>query len=496
MNNSSGVLHVRREVRSLGPGDPTLPRYADAIAEMQKGAEETDPISWLFQAAMHGTENKPTSELAREFWNKCNHGSWYFVSWHRMYVYFFEEIVRSYIVKLHGQQAGDEWALPYWNYCRGGEFASIPDAFRPETVDGEPNPLFVKQRRPGINQGLQMPGTMTESNRALARPHFIGTAEFGGGEAPPNEQFWRQGGVLEQTPHNSVHGGVGGGGWMGNILQAAKDPIFWLHHANIDRIWSQWLAQPQPKRENPSSPKWTGQHFKFLDAEGKPASFDCEEVTGTEKLGYKYDALDGAPSGPPPPPSPSPVPIPEGEAAVPASVDPPTGPKFVGLSEEKVTLTGEPEAIPVGIDERSRDEVREASRKADPRHLYLNIEDIEGEENPGTVYGIYVNLPKGADEETKAKHHVGNVSFFGIELAGKPIDDEHPHNMRVSVEVGELLRVLGGGEHFAEEQIYVTFCPLTLEAPEGKEEEYAHLTAEPKDEAPIHIGRVSLAIDA
>lgn len=493
MNNSSQVLHVRREVRSLGPDDPTLQHYADAIAAMEKGPEEeqTDQLSWLFQAAIHGTETEPQTKIARELWNKCTHGSWYFVAWHRMYVHFFEEIVRSYIKTLHGQEAADEWALPYWNYCRGGEFASIPDAFRSETVNGKPNPLYVRERRPGINEGLRLPETMTESKRALARPNFLGTAEFGGGEAPPNEQFWSQGGVFEQTPHNSVHGGVGG--WMGNILAAAKDPIFWLHHANIDRIWAQWLAQPN--REDPSSPKWTGQHFKFFDAEGNPASLDCEEVTDTEKLGYKYDSLDGVPSGPPPPPSASPTPAPEREA-VPAAADPPTGPKFVGASEEKVTLTGEPERIPVEIDERAREEVREASRRDNPRHLYLNIEDIEGEENPGTVYGIYVNLPKGADEKTKAEHHVGNVSFFGIELAGKPVDDEHPHNMRASVEVGELLRVLGGGEHFAEEQLYVTFCPLTLEAPEGKEEEYAHLTAEPKDEAPIHIGRVSLAIDA
>ena len=30
---------------------------------------------------------------------------------------------------------------------------------------------------------------------------------------------------------------------MGDPLTAAQDPIFWLHHANIDRLWNHWLQQ-------------------------------------------------------------------------------------------------------------------------------------------------------------------------------------------------------------------------------------------------------------
>jgi tyrosinase len=489
MNASPGAPHVRREVRSLGPGDPTLQYYGEAVVEMEKGSERDDPTSWLYQAAIHGTLVEP----ALPSWNRCTHGSWFFVAWHRMYVYYFEEIVRSVIARSHGQQAADEWALPYWNYCRGQEYASIPDAFREPTVNGTRNPLYVEQRRPGINEGRRLPDAMTESTKALARPHFLGVAEFGGGHAPPNEQFWTKTGVFEQTPHNSVHDGVGGRtGWMGNIREAAKDPIFWLHHSNIDRIWAQWMAE-QPKRENPTDPKWTGQRFEFFDIHGNPASKACKEITEIEKLGYKYDAVDGVPTGPTP--SPTPTPSPETEAAVPASADPPSGPRFVGASEEKLTLTGETAAIPVEIDERAREEVREASAKTDPRHLYLNIEDIEGEVNPGTVYGIYVNLPEHADAATRAEHHVGNVSFFGIELAGQPVTDEHTHNMRVSVEVGELLRALGGGEHYDGEEVHVTFYPLGLQGSEGGDQ-HAGEAAQGGGESPVRIGRVSLSVDA
>lgn len=171
-------------------------------------------------------------------------------------------------------------------------------------------------------------------------------------------------------------------------------------------------------------------------------------------------------------------------------------PKIVAASERKVTLAGEPASLPLDIDERARDEVRKASRESDSRNLYLNVENIEGEINPGTAYGIYVNLPEAADEETKAKHHVGNVSFFGIELARQPLKDEPAHDPVASAEVGSLLRSLGNGTEFEEAAIDVTFIPLLPKPPEGREEEFQQLLEERSESPPVHIGRVSLGIDA
>lgn len=496
MNGPSGVIHVRREVRSLGPGDQTLVHYADAVAEMQKRPED-DETSWIYQASVHGTESEP----ALPSWNQCTHNTWFFISWHRIFLYYFEEIVRSVVGDLHGAQAAEDWALPYWNYCRGGSFASLPEAFREETLsDGSPNPLFVEERDPVVNAGGPLLDESTESKKALACPEFIGKAEFGG---LPEEvkQFGKKSsrGVLEGTPHGTVHTGVGGEeGWMSNVLIAARDPIFWLHHCNIDRLWTEWLAQGGG-RENPAEAAWLDQPFSFFDANKEPVSKTCRDVVDTESLNYKYDAVNGVPAAPAPPveaESPAPAPESPEEVAMSGAADTPTDPKIVGASEEKVTLAGEPAAIPVEIDERAREEVREASRKSDPRNLYLNIEDIEGEVNPGVSYGIYVNLPQGADEETKAKHHVGNVSLFGIELAPKPLKDEPAHNVVTSVEVGSFLRALGGGEHFGEGEINVTFLPLLPKPPEGEEEKYRQVLEERTQAPPVHIGRVSIGIDA
>lgn len=46
---------------------------------------------------------------------------------------------------------------------------------------------------------------------------------------------------LEGTPHNYSHVYVGGnGGNMTSIPTAAEDPIFFMLHANVDRLWAQW----------------------------------------------------------------------------------------------------------------------------------------------------------------------------------------------------------------------------------------------------------------
>jgi hypothetical protein len=44
-------------------------------------------------------------------------------------------------------------------------------------------------------------------------------------------------GTLEALPHNQVHNSIGG--WMPTPA-SPRDPIFFMHHCNIDRIWAVW----------------------------------------------------------------------------------------------------------------------------------------------------------------------------------------------------------------------------------------------------------------
>ena len=73
----------------------------------------TDPTSYRFQANIHGTYDTPTTPEEMASWNQCEHGSFYFFSWHRMYLYFFDRILRA--------AAGDpSLVLPYWDWTDPG----------------------------------------------------------------------------------------------------------------------------------------------------------------------------------------------------------------------------------------------------------------------------------------------------------------------------------------------------------------------------------------
>jgi tyrosinase len=469
-----GSAFVRREVWSLKPDDPIITYYGKAVKAMRERPQDK-PTSWTYQAAIHGTEATGKDPL----WNQCQHGTWFFLPWHRMFLYHFEEIVRAAVIDAGGPA---DWALPYWNYGLGGRHAKLPLAFRrPKLSDGDPNPLYVSERAPGINSGASLPTIAISPAKALARRHFIGAAEFGGGITEPG-QFWSRTGRLEDTPHNAVHGFVGGReGLMGNILAAALDPIFWLHHANIDRLWSVWSEAPG--HADPAQPKWRGQSFRFFDKHGHEVAMKCGKVLETKAdLGYIYDTAAGppaaaAPAAPPPGPAP---------AAAMKDVEP----QMIGASEQSLELTGVPASVAVRID-------REAAAAAkDPSlHVYLNVEDIEGESNPGTVYGIYADLPPDAPPDLEPAYHVGNLSFFGIDRARDPRGDEHGHGLRVAVDITGLARDLEARDEWAGHELTVTFRPLTLNPPEVPDEE--DLVSPPDHEdTPIRIGRVSVFSDA
>ena len=54
------------------------------------------------------------------------------------------------------------------------------------------------------------------------------------------------------------------GGWMGSFETAGLDPIFWLHHANIDRLWAVWRARDS-QHTDPTESAWLKMSFPFHD---------------------------------------------------------------------------------------------------------------------------------------------------------------------------------------------------------------------------------------
>jgi tyrosinase len=481
----------RVDVWTLAEDDPILMSYGDAVAAMQ-AKPSNDPGSWTFQAAIHGT----LTGSPRAAWNQCRHGTWYFVSWHRMYLYYFERIVRAQVVANGGQHT---WALPYWDYDAGGDGNTLPLAFRrPTRLDGSPNPLYVHRRNPGINSGAGLPSSITSPAFALGRPTFTVASEFGGGVTSPLGQFWSSTGRLEQTPHNDVHVAVGG--LMGDPDTAARDPIFWLHHANIDRLWWLW----QQHHSDPIHAKWTAQAFSFKDVGGVDVSLTSADVENTvHQLGYTYE--HAAPRTPALSEEaqpvnanwPSPWPGRPALAAVPPASSPDASEPvrtLIGGTDQPVVLTGEAVHALVTIDDRATESLRADTKVAAHQHrAFLDVEDIEAERNPGVVYGVYVNLPDDATPADLAEHHVGNVALFGVERARNPRGDEHGHGLRVSMEVTDLLDRLSASGNWQDGQhLDVVFRPITLEPPPTHEGVAEEVVDPRHPDLPITIGRVSV----
>ena len=170
-----------RRARSTRSRSPT-PRRSRSC----RPGRRSDPTSWAYQAAIHGAYAAPPPGAS---WNECQHQSWFFLPWHRMYLYYFERIVRKAVLDAGGPA---DFALPYWNYDRPFPGNTLPPAFRAPTLpDGTANPLFVPSPRPqrgADGRRARCPATATSSAAAMALTNFSATAglpSFGGGRVGP-----------------------------------------------------------------------------------------------------------------------------------------------------------------------------------------------------------------------------------------------------------------------------------------------------------------------
>lgn len=329
----------------------------------------------------------------------------------------------------------------------------------------------------------------------MACTSFTGTSEFGGGVASP-AQFNAQTGQLEQTPHNVVHSAIGG--LMGNVLAAALDPIFWLHHANIDRIWWEW----EHHHANPADPSWVNQSFTFYDLGCHRVSLHSRDVLDTERqLDYTYDTSSrdiderwqlavGVPHVKWPfpwsahPEEPRPLP------------DRGPGPQryLVGASEHPIRLVGEPSSITVPIDERAAQAIATGPAAAElQRRAFIDLDGIDAERNPDVVYGVYVNTSSDAPAGELESHHAGSLSLFGVERARNPLGDEPPHALHTTLEITAVLdRMAADGEWEDGHALDVLFKPVTLEAPQDAPELAEALMTTDHGDTPITIAQVSV----
>jgi len=169
--------------------------------------------------------------------------------WHRIFLLQLEQAIRA----LH-----PDVSIPYWDWTKASE-QSVPAwlaSVLPTVVT--PTRTLTVVRAPGSTSSL----AMIASNV----PAIMASTTFGSFASPMN-------GV-----HGSVHIWVGGS--MSDPDTAAADPIFWMHHANLDRLWWQWYNSAQGNHQNPP--------LVGMDAVMDPWSYTEPDTRDITALGYTY----------------------------------------------------------------------------------------------------------------------------------------------------------------------------------------------------------------
>ena len=291
----------------VNPGDPADSQYSKW--------DEFVAIHWMIQNAF-------TPGSASVNFGHGGSGSYSFLSWHRYFLYQFEQQIQSYVPGV---------MLPYWDWADpspimtdtflgpngnagnnniieqgyfafdrpgAGVNATVLPAWWPPALLGWRIPaMFPSDTRGGLRRQTGLVGnlpTVADLQATLNQPDY------------PSFQYAAEAGT---RMHNSLHGWIGGGsfvldnfGHMSDPQVSPADPIFYLHHCNIDRLWAMWQADGHENEypavggdaehnRNDIMYPWTGGTAGYGTNEGISSSIPMPDFSG---LGVKrnVDTLD------------------------------------------------------------------------------------------------------------------------------------------------------------------------------------------------------------
>jgi len=320
-----------------------LDTYAKAVEEMLK-LPAHDPRNWYRHALTHMMD--------------CPHGNWWFLVWHRGYLGWLERTCRQ----LTGVS---DFALPFWDWTKE---TKVPDAFwkgvlNPAASEYEANKasfrskfrtpakaqwdaMTTAQKQQQLTRGATVPPVVRYSNfdefwtaaefhfygrsasrnltaanpdlssaaeaavsmskiqDLLAPSQFVTAAGNSGFESARslNHHGGAPQSIIESEPHDNVHDSIGG--QMARWLSPA-DPIFFMHHCNIDRLWNVW-ERKQKANSLPVGPPaalktdYEGEQFLFFhDHMGAPVTMtSAGDYTEITVFNYDYEPGTGDETGP------------------------------------------------------------------------------------------------------------------------------------------------------------------------------------------------------
>ncbi|MFI9503398.1 tyrosinase family protein [Nocardia sp. NPDC052566] len=219
------------------------------------------------------------------------HGGPAFFPWHREYLLRFEQDL---------QAIDPNVTVPYWDWTRSNLNPAATESWiwRADLMGG-PGQADTGEVKDGPFAGWGLirnsfnrfgfPGTGGDIAASMASPHYTTFRRI-------------------ENPHGAAHVWVGG--FVGNPVIAPRDPVFWLIHANVDRLWSQWLKRHHdvpgfqpflplsggPTGHNLRDTMWpwngTAEPFGLQPWTVAPELVRPADLTDHRALGYRYAGID------------------------------------------------------------------------------------------------------------------------------------------------------------------------------------------------------------
>jgi hypothetical protein len=237
------------------------PRDQDILAaKLQKaygrmaGRRPSDTRGLLYQAWQHALHCGAGKNIDVDV-HACNH----FLPWHRAFLYVHEQLLQ--------RELGDStFRIPVWDW------ENDPEVPWPYQV------LRSVQRTCYAPRIARLP-VITDASLTdwLVSASF---EEFFGTDDEPGRAV---GGV-----HAFVHANLGLNSYMSWPGSAAGDPVFYAHHANVDRYWIYWWNFYKDKFQ----PHWPTAPYSFYGPNGRPVCVNIADLMDHTKLGYDYDLPD------------------------------------------------------------------------------------------------------------------------------------------------------------------------------------------------------------
>ncbi|KAJ7501098.1 tyrosinase [Mycena galericulata] len=326
--------------------------YIQALQQIYS-QNQPDVASFFSIAGIHGlpyqewdgSGQKPVDTDAWEGY--CTHGNVLFPTWHRPYLLLFEQALQDAAIAIAAtytanqtqfQAAALQLRQPYWDWASNavpppevisldqvsiiapnGQTIQVDNPLRryifhpidpsfpppydawqttlrqPDTTD--PDATDDVALLTSTLQGAQRQLTIKTYNlltRVRTWPAFSNHTPGDGGSTSNS---------LEAI-HDGVHVDVGGDGQMSDPSVAGFDPIFFLHHCNVDRLLSLWSALNPGVWVTPGEATggtWTIPPDSTVNRQTNLTPFwntqtsywESSEVTTTSKIGYTYPEFNG-----------------------------------------------------------------------------------------------------------------------------------------------------------------------------------------------------------